>query len=121
MKRNPSVAALVLMLTSFAQGSGAASATGAAEPDAADQGLREIVVTATRREERLQDVPISVSAVSQEALDSKRLRNIDDLTRLSRGVTFLRSATVPTIRPISSATGRTSSATEQTSAATGAM
>ena len=54
-------------------------------------GLDEIVVTATRREERLQDVPISVSAFSQEKLDSQGLKNIDDLSRLAPGVTFSRN------------------------------
>jgi len=48
-------------------------------------------VTATRREERLQDVPISVSAFSQEKIDSQGLRNIDDLTRLSPGIAFQRN------------------------------
>lgn len=57
---------------------------------AAAGGLQEVVVTATRREERLQDVPISVSAFSQEKLDAQGLRSIDDLTRLSPGVAFLR-------------------------------
>src|ERR1035438_1785822 len=57
----------------------------------ASTGLQEIVVPATRREERLQDVPISVSSFSQEQLDAQGLRNIDDLTRLSPGVTFLRT------------------------------
>src|ERR1700746_3430286 len=54
-------------------------------------GLEEIVVTATRREERLQDVPISVAAFSQEKVDAQGLRNIDDLTRLSPGVAFQRN------------------------------
>lgn len=54
-------------------------------------GLEEIVVTATRREERLQDVPISVAAFSQEKLDAEGVRNIDDLTRLSPGVAFQRN------------------------------
>ncbi len=54
-------------------------------------GLEEVVVTATRREERLQDVPISVSAFSQEKLDVQGLRNIDDLTRLTPGVSFTRN------------------------------
>jgi len=54
-------------------------------------GLSEVVVTATRREERLQDVPISVSAFSQEKIDSQGLRNIDDLTRLSPGIAFQRN------------------------------
>ncbi len=54
-------------------------------------GLEEIVVTATRRAERLQDVAISVTAFSQEKLDAQGLRNIDDLSRLSPGVTFSRN------------------------------
>ena len=37
---------------------------------AASGGLEEIVVTATRRTERLQDVPISVMAFSQEKMDA---------------------------------------------------
>ena len=53
--------------------------------------LDEIVVTATRRAERLQDVPISVSAFSQEKIDSQGLKNIDDLTRLTPGVLFSRN------------------------------
>ena len=53
--------------------------------------LEEIVVTATRREERLQDVPISVSAFSQEKIDAQGLKNIDDLTRLTPGVAFSRN------------------------------
>jgi iron complex outermembrane recepter protein len=55
--------------------------------------LEEIVVTATRRSERLQDVPISVSAFSQDKLDSQGLRNVDDLTRLTPGVAFTRNGT----------------------------
>ncbi|MHB8475182.1 MAG: TonB-dependent receptor [Steroidobacteraceae bacterium] len=57
----------------------------------ASSGLEEIVVTATRRIERLQDVPISVMAFSQEKLDAQGLKNIDDLSRLSPGVNFQRN------------------------------
>jgi len=63
-----------------------------ADPETASSGgLEEIVVTATRRSERLQDVPISVMAFSQEKLDSQGLHNIDDLARLSPGVNFQRN------------------------------
>ena len=68
----------------------AMAATGDAET-ASSSGLEEIVVTATRRSERLQDVPISVIAFSQEKLDAQGLHNIDDLTRLSPGVNFQRN------------------------------
>jgi iron complex outermembrane recepter protein len=67
----------------MAQSSGSEAAAGG--------GLQEVVVTATRREERLQDVPISVSAFSQEKLDAQGLRSIDDLTRLTPGVVFERN------------------------------
>jgi iron complex outermembrane recepter protein len=60
---------------------------------AGGSGLEEIVVTATRRSERLQDVPVSATAFSQEKLDAQGLRSIDDLTRLTPGVTFQRDAT----------------------------
>src|SRR5579871_4214298 len=57
------------------------------------EDVQEVVVTATRREERLQDVPISISAFSHEKLDQQGLRSIDDLTRLTPGVTFQRNGT----------------------------
>jgi iron complex outermembrane recepter protein len=56
-------------------------------------GLEEIVVTATRRAERLQDVPVSATAFTQQTLDVEGLRNIDDLSRLTPGVTFQRDGT----------------------------
>jgi iron complex outermembrane receptor protein len=63
-----------------------------AEPETTSSGgLEEIVVTATRRSERLQDVPISVMAFSQEKLDAKGLKSIDDLSRLSPGLNFQRN------------------------------
>jgi len=70
----------------------ATAQTAATAESTAGNALSEIVVTATRREERLQDVPISVAAFSQEKLDAQGLRNIDDLTRLSPGVNFQRNA-----------------------------
>ena len=59
---------------------------------AANSGLEEIVVTATRREERLQNVPISVLAFNQAKLDEEGLKTIDDLARLSPGLNFQRNA-----------------------------
>ena len=48
-----------------------------AEPESTTAGgLEEIVVTATRRQERLQDVPISILAFSQEKLDQEGLKKV---------------------------------------------
>src|SRR6516164_4574225 len=64
----------------------------AGEASAAGSGteLKEVVVTAERRVEKLMDVPMSVTALSQEAIEAKGLHNIDDVTRVAPGVTFIR-------------------------------
>jgi outer membrane receptor protein involved in Fe transport len=69
------------------------SASAADASSASDSGLEEVIVTATRRTERLQDVAVSATAFTQEKLDVEGLRSIDDLTRLTPGVTFQRNAT----------------------------
>lgn len=84
-------AAIVLAPLLFAAGASGQATGGADAPSSGAAGLEEIVVTATRRQERLEDVPISVTAFSQEVLDAQGLRNIDDLTRLTPGVTFQRN------------------------------
>lgn len=58
-----------------------------AAPAATDiAGFEDIVVTARRREESLQDVPISVSALSNQALEA---RQISDATSLATNVPSL--------------------------------
>ena len=64
-----------------------------ANPASTAGALEEILVTATRRSERLQDVSVSATAFTQEKLDVQGLRNIDDLSRLTPGVTFQRDST----------------------------
>src|SRR5581483_7526669 len=54
-------------------------------------GLEEIVVTAQRRQERVQDVPISISAFGAEQMDTQGVRSIDDIARLTPGITFQRA------------------------------
>jgi iron complex outermembrane receptor protein len=46
------------------------------------QGLDEIIVTAQRRSESLQDVPVSVTAFSQEDLAKQQLNTVQDLLRV---------------------------------------
>lgn len=68
----------------------------------------EIVVTATRREESLSRVPISVSAYSQEQLDRQGVKAIDDLARLTPGLNFSTGSprlNVISIRGVSSPAG----------------
>ncbi len=57
-----------------------------------NDSLSEIIVTAQRRSERLQDVPISVSVYNQAVMDAQGTRNIDDLARLTPGLSFVRGS-----------------------------
>lgn len=66
----------------FAQ-EGAPRATGTSET--------EIVVTATRRAENLQDVPLSVTAVSAETLEARNITDIGRLDVVTPGFSYGRS------------------------------
>lgn len=46
------------------------------------QGIEEIVVTAQRREQALQDVPITITAFSAEDLQSRNIENVENLDLL---------------------------------------
>ncbi|MFO0227624.1 MAG: TonB-dependent receptor plug domain-containing protein, partial [Gammaproteobacteria bacterium] len=59
---------------------GALAPTDIAAAPAAD--LEEVVVTARKREERLQDVPVSVSVVSGEDLLADNIRNLESLSAI---------------------------------------
>jgi iron complex outermembrane recepter protein len=50
------------------------------------QELQEVIVTAERREEKLQDVPIAVTAFTNETLVSRNMTDIHSLTNLTPSV-----------------------------------
>jgi iron complex outermembrane receptor protein len=50
--------------------------------------LEEIVVTARRTEEKLLDVPVAVTAFSAEQIESRGIRNLDDIAALTPGLQF---------------------------------
>jgi hypothetical protein len=73
---------------------------GAAAEDAA---LEEVIVTAQRREERLQDVPLTVVALSSDQLEKSGVTNIFDLQGVVSGLTYsgIGNSTQPAIRGLS--------------------
>ena len=75
--------------------------------EVADTGvMQEVTVTANRREESLSKVPISVSAYTQETMDIKGIKDIDDVARYTPGVRVDNSQTNQiSIRGISSTGG----------------
>ncbi|MBL0913991.1 MAG: TonB-dependent receptor [Sphingopyxis sp.] len=63
----------------------------AQESDTTDAFGGEIVVTAQRQSERLQDVPIAVSAFSAESLEAQQIENPSDLQLTLPNVTFTKT------------------------------
>ena len=70
----------------------------------------DIVVTARRREENLQDVPLTVRAFSAETIASKGIRDLADVAKLTPGLFFdkgfVQQDTRPNIRGLPSTRGR---------------
>jgi len=76
---------LVLCATAAAIGLTAAPAevrAQSAQAGANSGGLEEIVVTARRKEERVQSVPIAITAFSQNDLQKQHIENVQDLARI---------------------------------------
>jgi iron complex outermembrane receptor protein len=74
-----------------------AASAEAADPAATQGGLEEIVVTAQRRSERLQDVPIAISAFTAETLESSGITGTSELQMVTPGLTF--TATLSSANP----------------------
>ena len=68
----------------------AIAAPGYAQSSAPDErlALEEIVVTARKREENLQDVPIAVTAISAEALQREGVQDVQDLIERDPSLSF---------------------------------
>ncbi|GAC1693603.1 MAG: TonB-dependent receptor [Steroidobacteraceae bacterium] len=60
--------------------------------------LQEVVVTATRREESLSKVPISVTALTQESLDNRGIKDFSEVARFTPGVTVDKCGTITIAR-----------------------
>lgn len=56
--------------------------------DVAVASMDEIIVTATRREESIQDVPIAVSAFDGDFIENARIQTFDDVLSLIPGAVF---------------------------------
>lgn len=69
----------------------AATATRAIAQEAGSSALEEVVVTAQKREERLQDVPISITAVTSKSLDAKGIYDSQQLQQIAPGLSFRRT------------------------------
>ncbi|HEY1606278.1 MAG TPA: TonB-dependent receptor [Allosphingosinicella sp.] len=64
----------------------------AAAPDTAQSDEQEIVVTATKRAENLQNVPLSIQALGTQRLEEANVSNFNDYTKLTPSVSFQTTA-----------------------------
>jgi iron complex outermembrane receptor protein len=72
---------------------------------AAEEPLEEVVVTATRQERPIGDVPASVSAFTRDDMEMRDVKSFADLVRYTPGVSFDPTTKNITIRGIGSTAG----------------
>ena len=87
MKPNPKIAAAVAAILG-APSTMLVYAADTADTAAASDQITEVVVTAQRRSENLQDVPITIQAISGEQLQQLNVVSFNDLLKYTPNVTF---------------------------------
>ena len=106
-------AAFVVLTCGLALRLAPAYAAPPAAQAAESTSLEEIVVTANKREENVRDVPVSIGVVEGKDIESLRVGNIEDITRIVPGISFAAHNNGPngpgqdniTIRGVSSTVG----------------
>ena len=100
------------VMTSLACGlaSGLATTTVLAADEAENSlALEEVIVTARKREESLQDIPVAVTAFTAADIEAAGLRNVEDVAMLTPGFNvaplFAGDAATPVIRGLSTTIG----------------
>ena len=77
-----------------------AAAQDAAQAEESPEGIGLIVVTAQKRAENVQDVPIAITAVGSQFLETRGIDSIDDLGTIAPNVKFERAPASKTISQI---------------------
>jgi hypothetical protein len=83
-----SAAALLLAVTLRAAGASASDSPDSAAADAPAEPLTEVVVSARKRLERLQDVPLAVSSLSGDQMEHRGVKDLVDVANALPGVSF---------------------------------
>lgn len=87
----------LIVAGSVALGAPASAQTGATETSAADPLLEEIIVTATKREQRLQDVPVSITAITGETIQERQISDLRNLQGYVPNMAILNSGVNPVV------------------------
>jgi iron complex outermembrane receptor protein len=86
-------AVALAICVSAATATRAADAVAPADDIANTGGLSEITVTATRHEESISKVPISITALTQDSIDLRGIKDFNDVARFTPGVNVDSSGT----------------------------
>jgi outer membrane receptor protein involved in Fe transport len=65
-----------------------------------DGGLEEIIVTARKTEESLQETPVAVSAFTQQSIENRQLLDVNDIAKFTPGLVFDKAFGRATERPV---------------------
>ncbi len=81
---------LLLAMTALVPASAALAQAPAPAPaaDTPEAGIPDIVVTARKREENLQDAPVAVTAFGADEIQSARIERLSDVAKLTPGLIF---------------------------------
>jgi iron complex outermembrane receptor protein len=94
LRASTAMALAAVALIAFPSSAWAQDAASTAQPEAAsDEGSGEIVVTAQKRAENLQNVPVAVSVLSGAALAATGRPSLENATQLVPSLNFLKSGT----------------------------
>src|SRR4051812_24914257 len=86
------MASTVLTASAVTQAALAQSQAAPAAGGTQQEGLLgEVVVTATRQADVINRVPMAIAAVTSTAIEQQGLKSVQDLARVTPGVTFQRS------------------------------
>jgi len=100
--RSSVCASAILMMT---LSSAPVYAQTADQPAAQPGGIEQVVVTATRRSELLNKVPVSISAFTKERIDQINAKSVADLVGFTPGVSFDEATKSVSIRGVNSDAG----------------
>ena len=78
------------------------------------QEVEEVVVTANKKEQTLQDIPMNISVISEESLDERGITNPEDYLRTLAGVSTPGGSDYYTFRGLNTSTSQRSSGTSTT-------
>lgn len=95
----PALAALLLAALALPAAAQAPAGAGEAA-DAPPEQIEEIIVTARKIEENLQETPVAVSVFGEQAIRDLGLDSVDDVARFAPGLSFSRAFGRSTERPV---------------------